>query len=266
MSYNYVRPLGNGATSQIDLYFDPKTFEMVALKRMDKDKIPKERYRREIDHAIRCKHPSVIPIKETLETDTEFRIFMDAGKWDLYMFMKMYKKKLTESDIRSMFPDIFNALEYCHSLGIVHLDIKPDNIIMTSNKSLKLIDFGHSVSLLGDQPNPLSTMGTIRYAAPELLEGGKITAKTDVWSLAVTLYFCITWSFPFPGENDEDYIKFVIDRTKEPKLKTLTEYNCSSDFISMIAKMLKKDPTERPTIAEIKDHPWFGLVRSSSCQ
>ena len=141
---------------------------------------------------------------------------------------------------------LVNAVQYIHSKGIVHRDIKLENILIDKNYNIKLIDFGLCAikETKYDMMNDL--LGTVRYTAPELLTKEGYNESCDLWNIGVVLYMLLTGKFPFNGAGRES----IFRRISEKRLH-FSHLGLEKSEASLLRKLLKKNPDERIEIEEI---------------
>ena len=144
-------------------------------------------------------------------------------------------------------------MEYLHTHQVSHRDLKPENILLDGDNNVKLADFGLS-NIMKDGIFLYSSCGSPNYAAPELISGKYYNgAAIDIWSCGVILYTLLTGSLPFNEKATAKLyqkIKDCVYRIPE---------NVSDEAKDLIFRMLQKDPLNRISIAEIKQHKWFSL-------
>ena len=179
---------------------------------------------------------------------------------------------LPEDLARELFSQAAAAVHYCHKKGIVHRDVKLDNLLLAVGSSLdhrsteptvKLCDFGVS-RLLQDPANDVMTeqCGTPAYIAPEILLGCQADGNgyrgftPDVWSLGVCLYAMLFGTVPFKANNMADLHQMIVKAKYSLKKKQRTE-DLSKDLKSLIRGLLEPDPTKRLTMAQVRKHPWM---------
>jgi eukaryotic-like serine/threonine-protein kinase len=158
-------------------------------------------------------------------------------------------------EIVSLFVGVADALQQVHERGIVHRDIKPQNLLLTKDRSrLLLTDFG----LARDEETPGLTrrgnlMGTIRYMSPEqmLAQHVKVDHRSDIWSLGVSLYEALTLDLPYAGDSNEAYIAAV--SMKEPLPARARNRAVTRDLETILMKCLERDPGRRyASVADLK--------------
>lgn len=156
---------------------------------------------------------------------------------------------LSEEIAKKVFRQVALAVRHLHSRGVVHRDIKDENIVVDDNFNVRLIDFGSAtVEPRGNQNHLFDRFyGTIQYAAPEILRGEKYCGRpTDIWALGVLLYTILCGEVPFA--SSEQAMQASI---KPPRFRS------NADALRLIAWMLELDPRSRPIAAQVCAHPWL---------
>jgi len=235
-----------------------------ALKIFPKDSFGASQYKKEklmfnLKHDNVIKHvPSICHIENHYSLMTEFVLHGD--------FFDIVTKGLLTTEIlmRSYFHQLIEGLEYIHSQGIAHLDLKLENIMLGSDFKLKLIDFDQAQSTSDKR---ITSGGTISYRAPEVKDGtcSQLTAA-DVFSAGIMLFSFKAREFPFSEKDDpackdiKCYSTFVKNNnrfwTGKAELKKDRSF-FTQDFIDLVNGMLHKDPSKRFKVKEIKASRWF---------
>lgn len=161
--------------------------------------------------------------------------------------------KLKEKLARKFFRQVVAAVEYCHSMRVIHRDIKAENLLLDDQMRVKLIDFG-----LSNQYAPgelLKTFcGSPTYTAPELIKRQEYQGpEVDVWALGVLLYALVCGSLPFDGNSFQELF------TKILSAEYFLPNDLTEDCRDLISSMLVVNPHERITLQGVKEHPWVGL-------
>ena len=207
-------------------------------------------------------HPNIINLVDLFESSEYFYIILDymAGK-DLYAYIEAYNFDLGENRVCELIYQILLGLQYLNSYGIVHRDLKLDNIMMTDISSQavpKLVDFGLS-KMIGPNERATEPFGTLGYVAPEILLNSPYTSNCDLWSVGCIMYALISSSLPFDSEDRKELVKMTCEDPiylEEPQWETITD--AGKDLVN---RLLIKDPEERITLDEVLTHPWFNKVR-----
>jgi serine/threonine protein kinase len=151
------------------------------------------------------------------------------------------------------------VIGYMQSKGVVHRDLKLENILVDDNVNLKVADFGFATY---KKINKLSSYrGTMTYMAPEIKEGKTYDGKQiDMFSTGVILFIIVQGIFPFKeAKKDEYFYNLIINGKLDQYWDKVGGKTLSSEFKDLILKMFSYDPSKRPTIEELKSHPWMQM-------
>ena len=152
---------------------------------------------------------------------------------------------------------------YLHKNGILHRDLKPENVMITEIISpkdkkkipiIKLVDFGMA-TFIGPNQKYIESMGTLNYAAPEILTGRPYNHKVDTYSLGVILYEMIVKSAPLVSQDQIELMEMIICVKPKFSRKQFDKY--SGKVRDLLEKLLIKEPRERLGASEALNHPWF---------
>ncbi|KAI5952691.1 FUN31 [Candida jiufengensis] len=192
-------------------------------------------------------HPNIMRIVDFFEDQKyyylETPIFGNPPAIDLFDFIEI-KKDLTEFECKFIFKQIVSAVYHLHKEGIVHRDIKDENVIVDEKGLIKLIDFG-SAGYVKQGPFDVF-VGTVDYASPEVLRGEKYEGKPqDIWALGILLYTMLYKENPY----------YSVDEIMEGELRI--PYVISESSVSLIKKILIRDVSKRPTITDIVEDKWL---------
>ncbi|KAI5853497.1 hypothetical protein BZA05DRAFT_336493 [Tricharina praecox] len=257
-----LEDMGQGAYGQVKLArYKRKDMKRVVLKYVTKRRILVDTWTRDrrlgtvpleihvLDYLGRdgLKHPNVVEMTDFFEDDVNYYIEMvphGLPGMDLFDYIEL-KVNMDEDECRSIFIQVARALYHLHiKAGVVHRDIKDENVVLDGAGNIKVIDFGSSAYI---KNGPFDVfVGTIDYAAPEVLQGKSYKGKEqDVWALGVLLYTICYKENPFYNIDE------IMDR--EPRIP----FVMSEVSLDLIKTMLDRDVDRRPTIEQVIAHPWF---------
>ena len=258
--YELGKLLGRGSFAKVHHARNVETGEEVAIKIMDKDHLARSgaaqrQVMREIDIMRRVRHPHVVRIHEVMATRRSIFVVMEfvgGGSLDAYLVHRA-GRGVGEAPARRVFQQLVSALDYCHSLGVYHRDIKPDNILVDAAGNIKVADFGLSALAGTAQREALlhTVCGTPMFIAPEVfMRRGYDGARADVWACGVVLFALVAGRFPFNHKDTSLY--HMIRRC---------DYHCppwfSPGLVRLVRRLLCPDPARRIAIPQIKENTWF---------
>jgi serine/threonine protein kinase/tetratricopeptide (TPR) repeat protein len=243
--YRILEKLGEGGMGVVYKAEDTKLKRTVALKFLPKDLETHEperaRFLQEAQAASALNHPNVCTIYDICEHESQQFIVMEYVEGKTLRQLVPIQKMQTAIDYAIQIGD---ALQEAHSKGIVHRDIKPDNIMVNSKNHVKVMDFGLA-KLKGSLKltKTSSTVGTLAYMAPEQIEGGEVDARSDIFSFGVVLYEMLTGHLPFRGEHEAAMVYSIVNEDPTPIEKYLPDI--SSELVHVVNRALEKDPEDR---------------------
>ena len=256
--YKFGRIIGKGAFGKVNLGLNLLTGRIVAIKSFNKQNIISEISKRKILYETNLMrnlhHKSIVKILETFESEKYILIIMEyISGGNLQNFVKK-RRKLTEKTAKILFKQIIEGIQYIHSQGIVHRDIKLENILLDLNNNIKICDFG-----VGKIIKPESTLydqcGTPVYMAPEIIKNaGYKGFPVDIWSSGVALYIMLTGNIPFNRGKIHDLQYNIVNKDINPI------EGISNEAKNLIEGLLNKDPNKRLTAEDILNHPWLNNI------
>lgn len=253
-AYNIIRTLGEGSFGKVKLAVHKSTSQQVALKIIARKKLISRdmvgRVEREIEYLQLLRHPHIIKLYTVIKTPNEIIMVLEYAGGELFDYI-VSNGRLPEDQARRFFQQMICAVEYCHRHKVVHRDLKPENLLLDENLNVKIADFGLS-NIMTDGNFLKTSCGSPNYAAPEVISG-KLYAgpEVDVWSCGVILYVLLIGRLPF----DDDHIPSLFAKIQRGVF-TIPNW-CPEEAQKMIRKMLVVNPTQRATIDELRQEPWF---------
>jgi len=234
-----------------------------AVKILGKMKILKEgmsrRLRQEIYIIQNLEHRNIVKFQQVLSSKTKLYIVMELVRGiDLETYVAK-SGKIEESNARFIFQQLVSAVVYCHRKGVVHRDLKAQNILLTENNTLKLIDFGVSSICSANRETPErqllhTSCGSPFYCAPEVLsvsESGYSGEKADSWSCGVILFYMLSGELPFVDEQIDALIELMTNAS--PAFNERFD----SDAMDLVSRLLQPVAENRASISQIINHPWL---------
>lgn len=215
--YKITRQVGKGATSEIFLVFDLKLETTWAMKKLDKKLIDSSLYYREVEMLKKLKHKALPRIVDVLEDENYIYTIRDYMVGECLQKYIDFNGQFDFEELLNFVHKMVDILDYLHSADkpIIYRDLKPSNIIYSSEGEVSLIDFGITRNYDSSKSRDTCFMGTVGYAAPELFGKGQSDNRTDIYALGATLYFLATSEHYKDVPNNEKWRKFESNRYSE---------------------------------------------------
>lgn len=261
--------LGRGGMGEVYKAFDPTLQRIVAVKtvRPDIDR-PEylDRMMREAQACARLSHPNIVTVFEAGQANGVVYIAMEylQGK---NLSEALEAKALTFEEKIRVLAKVLEALQHAHSLDVVHRDIKPSNIHVSSDGTIKLMDFGLARVLVADTLTASgNVLGTPHYASPEQLKGDLVDRRTDIYSTGVMAYEVLSGRRPFEPDNDSisSVILKVIQQPAAPMDTVVSRM--LPDIEAIVSRAMAKAPEERFQTADEMRQALTGFLESSRAQ
>lgn len=245
--YKILEKLGEGGMGVVYKAHDVTLNRTVALKFLPAhNKISEQdraRFLQEAQAAAGLNHPNICVI-HAIEEDNEQQFIVMECLDSATLWEKIASGALPAKQAIDFAVQIGEALQEAHGKGIVHRDIKADNIMINSKGQVKVMDFGLAkLKGAAKLTRTSSTVGTLAYMAPEQIQGGVVDARSDLFSFGVLLFEMLTAHFPFRGEHEAAMMYSILNEDPEPLQKYLPD--ASPEIQNIIDKALEKDPDVR---------------------
>ena len=247
--YEVLATLGQGAMGTVYKAVDPLIERTVAIKTINLNLSNEERaefeerFYREAKSAGRLSHANIVTIYDVGEVDDIAYIAMEYLEGESLREMLDSGVVLPVERISKIAARIASALNYAHENQVVHRDIKPANIMITTNRDVKIMDFGIAQIPTGSRTQLGTVLGSPKYMAPEQVEGLPTDGKTDIFALGVVLYEMLTGNTPFNGENLSAIMYKILNETPAPP-STLNP-RVPPVFDRIVSRALAKRPEDR---------------------
>ncbi|KAI6190754.1 PAS domain-containing serine/threonine-protein kinase [Aphelenchoides bicaudatus] len=253
--YDTFQLIGNGTFGSVKLAARKDSGLLAVTKFIQKTKVLPESWVRsttrsrmipiEVHLLETLNHPNIVKVLDVFENQKYHQIVMEKLGCGMDLFEFVESHPLLDEELTSyIFRQIVHAVQYLNDNGIVHRDIKDENVIIDSNFNCKLIDFG-SAAYFGKNIVFTTFCGTLEYCSPEVLTGNKYFGpEVEMWSLGILLYTLVFFSNPFKTPQETVHAEFEI------------HHPISEGLYQVINWLLNPDPRRRATITETANHWW----------
>ncbi|KAL7303592.1 hypothetical protein TKK_0003747 [Trichogramma kaykai] len=253
--------IGEGSTGTVCIATDKATNRQVAVKKMDLRK----QQRRELlfNEVVIMRdyhHPNIVEMYDSFLVNDELWVVMEYLEGGALTDI-VTNSRMDESQIATVCLQCLRPLQYLHSQGVIHRDIKSDSILLTSDGRVKLSDFGFCAQVSQELPKRKSLVGTPYWMSPEVISRLPYGPEVDIWSLGIMIIEMVDGEPPFFNEPPLQAMRRIRDMPP-PKLKNANKV--SPRLLRFLEKMLVRDPAHRATAAQLLEDPFLMQAQSPS--
>lgn len=269
--------LGEGGFGAVYLGKDRTTKELVAVKKIDKRYTDNASFQKEMNaflHIRRCGgHPNICALRENFDEGDHFYLVLDLVSGGEMFDHLCSQGAYSEADAARLVREVGSALAFIHGTGCVHGDLKPENLMLSSeissNAVIKVVDFGcaqiiDEKSMFFDRyADKTVVASTAGYSPPEMVDKTKILPQlhpsVDMFSLGVIIYIMLTGVHPFDlsgNATDEEINERVLSRKGPPLRRSPITAHLSPSAIDLIGKLINPNPRRRLSAQQLLEHPW----------
>jgi serine/threonine protein kinase len=241
-----VQVLNTGGTATVYLGVDLFTGMPVAVKElkanMFKSEYVRNKFLEEANQYLYLEHPNIVRLHDFIITDESHYLVMEYvdGK-NLFDYMSTVTGPMPMQNVALLFNEVLSALSYVHEKKLVHLDIKPSNIMLSTNNNVKLVDFG--ITLDKSNQNKEKMMGSPAYMSPEQILEEEIDHQSDIYSAGIAMYELIMGKLPFQKCETREELFEAIKNNEMPKIQAnnLLDQECEVEMNRIFRKATYRD-------------------------
>nr|XP_029489197.1 obscurin-like [Oncorhynchus nerka] len=254
--YDVHEEIGRGTYGVVKRVTHRRTGEGFAAKFLPLRSSTRTRAFQERDLLSRLAHPRVACLLDFFSTRRTLVLVTEACSSRGLLDHLLSKGSVSEREVQMYIQQILEGVGHIHSMNILHLDIKPDNILMVfpPREEIKICDFGFCQEM-DTSRHQYSQFGTPEFVAPEIIHQDPVTMASDIWSIGVVAYLCLMCRCPFTGETDRATLMRVGEGTLNWDAPDLTYRSTGAQ--GFLRTVLQPDPVKRPTAFECLGHKWF---------
>jgi hypothetical protein len=248
--YELKETVGSGGMSSVYCAFDTLLERHVALKILHEqfgaDEEHVERFRREARAVAQLSHPNIVTVIDRGEEDGKQFIVFELIDGENLKELVVRGGPLPIRRVLELGLEVGRALAFAHAQGLVHRDVKPQNVLLNAEGLAKVTDFGivRSLDAVGGQTETGTVLGTSHYIAPEQARGERVDAHTDIYSFGVVLYELLAGDVPYVGDN---FLSVAMKHVNEPVPNVLERRpDTPLRLASLVERCMAKLPSERP--------------------
>jgi len=275
----FDNPLGSGAYGDVYLCRDRYSREACALKKIPKEFTEDGEFQREMNALLHIRahggHPNICMLRENFDEEDDYLLVLDLIDGGEIFEHLIEHGAYSEADASRLLRQVASALDFIHGIGVVHADLKPENVMLRKTRGdavIKLIDFGCSEVLSHPEEEdtgsrlPSRTLtheegATTAYCPPEAFDGKDIALdpSVDMWALGVIVYMMLVGRHPFDLDcdaSDEDIARRIKEQRQPPLKDCPIAGHLSPSAHDLIRRLMEPDPSKRMTAHAMLHHPW----------
>lgn len=285
--YQIVQPLGEGGMSNVYLARDLYLQRDVAVKvlRLDlrDDPTAIRRFQREAYSLVDLNNPHIVSIYDVDEADGLHYLVMEYVKGTNLKNYLAEHYPLTCEQVVDLMSQILDGVIAAHQNGVIHRDLKPQNILIDENNQVKITDFGIAVAMASTMTKTHTLVGSVYYISPEQINGELASEQSDIYSLGIILFELLAGKVPFTGDNplaiamkhcnQQVSLQPVIDKapiamqniiaratSKDPSERYLKALEMQHDLLSCLNIARANEPRWRPLVNEVVDNDHTRII------
>ncbi|KAJ7405636.1 hypothetical protein BTVI_68141 [Pitangus sulphuratus] len=253
--YDVHEEIGRGAFSYLRRVTEKSSRLDFAAKFIPGRTKAKQSARRELHILSQLDHERIVFFHDAFEKKNAVIIVMELCAEEELLDRMVRKPSVCESEVRSYMRQVLEGICYLHQHNVLHLDIKPENLLMAdlSSEQVRICDFGNAQELTPEEPQ-YCKYGTPEFVGPEIVNQTPVSSVTDIWPVGVIAYLCLTGISPFVGENDKTTLMNI--RNYNVAFEERMFHGLTREAKGFVIKVLVNDRL-RPSAEQTLEHPWF---------
>ncbi|XP_023786222.1 striated muscle preferentially expressed protein kinase [Cyanistes caeruleus] len=253
--YDVHEEIGRGAFSYLRRVTEKSTRLDFAAKFIPGRTKAKQSARRELHILSQLDHERIVFFHDAFEKKNAVIMVMELCSEEELLDRMVRKPSVCESEVRSYMRQVLEGICYLHQHSVLHLDIKPENLLMAdlSSEQIRICDFGNAQELTSEEPQ-YCKYGTPEFVGPEIVNQTPVSSVTDIWPVGVIAYLCLTGISPFVGENDKTTLMNI--RNYNVAFEERMFQGLTREAKGFVIKVLVNDKL-RPNAEQTLEHPWF---------
>lgn len=260
--YLFGEEIGRGKYAVVKSCMDKQRKENLAAKLIKYDEETENNAKQEFEIMKTFKHDRLLAAKNGYIVQKYVVILMDRLENKELLDFLAEKTTASEEDASRVIAQLVETLNYLHTQNVVHLDVRPANILMSKEFKLTLIDYGNARKIKAPNGQMVDAVGVTEFTAPEVLNFEMTHWAADMWSVGVLLYILLSGKLPFTVEDsepDEDIDEKIAAKVKAANviLKATDFRNATEEAENLIKRLLVRQPERRPTAVSCLDDPWL---------
>ncbi|KAM6421514.1 striated muscle preferentially expressed protein kinase [Rhynochetos jubatus] len=253
--YDVHEEIGRGAFSYLRRVTEKSSRLDFAAKFVPGRTKAKQSARRELHILSQLDHERIVFFHDAFEKKNAVIMVMELCSEEELLDRMARKPSVCESEVRSYMRQVLEGICYLHQHSVLHLDIKPENLLMadSSSEQVRICDFGNAQELTPKEPQ-YCKYGTPEFVGPEIVNQSPVSSVTDIWPVGVIAYLCLTGISPFVGENDKTTLMNI--RNYNVAFEERMFQGLTREAKGFVIKVLVNDRL-RPNAEQTLEHPWF---------